>query len=428
MKRSIKQIKEGIKLHVLETGLFKTNIVSMFLTMPLERENVTENAMIPAILKRGSTSMPTQEEISKALENMYGATFNCGIDKNGDNQVLKFYIETINDQFLPAENSIPMMKETIDKLFDIVFHPVLEDGSFRSEYFDTEKENMRRLIQGKIDNKDLYAFESCISAMYGEKGFGLYKFGYIEDLDKITKESLYRRYESVKNTAKIDIFVSGDVKIRNIEDMILAHQCMIELPERKENYILNNEFTEKKQKVDNIAEKFENMNIVQGKLVMGLNICSQMENLKYVSLVYDTILGGSANSMLFQNVREKASLAYTARSSYVRQKNNIFIHCGIEIANYEKAVRIIKEQLQHLKDGDITEEDLQNAKRHLISGIKAIEIEQDVGIVYYMGQELAKSNVDIDEYIKEVEKVTMQDVQNLAQDVEIHTIYFLKNE
>ena len=426
MRRNIKQIKEGIKLHVLETELFKTNVVSIFLTLPLERENVTENAMIPAILKRGTALMPSQEMISKELENMYGATFNCGIDKNGDNQILKFYIETINDKFLPEDNQ-DIVKDAINKLIDIVLNPVLENGTFKKDYFNTEKENMRKLIQSKIDNKDLYAFENCISEMYGDSGFGLYKFGYIEDLDKITEESLYKRYEVLRNSAKIDIFVSGDIQTSHIEDVVLNNENILKLPERKENYILNNEFTEKKQNVENITEKFEKMDIVQGKLVIGLDINSQIEHLKYVCLVYDAILGGSANSMLFQNVREKASLAYTARSAYVKQKNNIFIRCGIEIDNYEKAVTIIKEQLENLKKGEFTEEDLNNAKRYLISGIKSIETEQDVGIIYYMGQELAKTDVNIEEYIKEVERVTKEEVQNLAQDVSINTIYFLKN-
>ena len=101
MKYRITELKNGIKLHTINTNKFKTNIIAVFLSTPITRENVTKNALIPAILKRGSNALKTQEEISKKLEEMYGASFNCGIDKNGDNQVIKFYMETINDNFLP---------------------------------------------------------------------------------------------------------------------------------------------------------------------------------------------------------------------------------------------------------------------------------------------------------------------------------------
>jgi len=130
---------------------------------------------------------------------------------------------------------------------------------------------------------------------------------------------------------------------------------------------------------------------------------------------------------LFQNVREKASLAYTARSNYVRQKNNIYIRCGIEIENYEKALKIIKEQLEEMKKGNLTEEDLQNAKKYMISGLQSVQDEQDSEITYYIGQELSGKLTTFDEYIEEVNKVSMEDVKNVANSININTIYFLRN-
>ena len=122
MEYKVKEEKEGIKLHFIHNEKFKTNLVSVFITTKLTRENVTKNALIPAILRRGTKNMPTQETISKTLEEMYGASFNCGIDKRGDNQILKFYMESINDNFLP-QNEENMLKTTITKLFEIVFNP-----------------------------------------------------------------------------------------------------------------------------------------------------------------------------------------------------------------------------------------------------------------------------------------------------------------
>ena len=145
-------LKNGITLHTIDTNKFKTNIIAVFLTTQLNRENVTKNALISAILRRGSKTMPTQEEISKTLEEMYGASFDCGLDKTGDNQVLKFYIETINDNFLPNENK-NLLKESIEKILDIVFNPYTENDEFKQEYVEQEKNNIKQMIEGKIDNK-----------------------------------------------------------------------------------------------------------------------------------------------------------------------------------------------------------------------------------------------------------------------------------
>ena len=143
--------------------------------------------------------------------------------------------------------------------------------------------------------------------------------------------------------------------------------------------------------------------------------------------MYNVILGESATSKLFQNVREKASLAYTTRSTYTRQKNNIFINSGIEIPNYEKALEIIKEQLEDMKKGNFTEEDIENAKKYMVNGINSVEEEQDTEVTYYMGQELSGLNTSLATYKAEIEKVSRQQIIDIANKIQINTIYFLRN-
>ena len=176
MNYTKKEIKKGIKLHILNTDKFKTNLVAVFLTTKLERETVTANALISAVLRRGTNNMKTQEEISKQLEELYGASFDCGIDKTGDNQVLKFYIETVNDAFLPQSNE-NLLKKSIENLLDIILNPLAENNAFKKEYVEQEKSNMKQRIAGRIDNKRRYALDRCIEEMYKEKTFGLYRFG-----------------------------------------------------------------------------------------------------------------------------------------------------------------------------------------------------------------------------------------------------------
>ena len=170
MNYTKKEIKKGIKLHILNTDKFKTNLVAIFLTTKLERETVTANALISAVLRRGSHTFKTQEEISKQLEELYGASFDCGIDKTGDNQVLKFYIETVNDTFLPQSNE-SILRKGIENILDIIFNPLMEDNGFKKEYVEQEKSNMKQRIEGRVDNKRRYALDRCIEEMYQEKPF-----------------------------------------------------------------------------------------------------------------------------------------------------------------------------------------------------------------------------------------------------------------
>lgn len=426
MKYKKQEIKKGINVHIINTSRFKTNLVALFLTTPITREEVTKDAVISSVLRRGSKNMQTQEQISKELENMYGAEFDCGIDKTGDNHILKFYLESINDKYLP-QNDEKMLKTSCEKLLEIAFNPVTEGEAFKKEYVEQEKENVKRKIEGKIDNKARFALDRCIEEMYKGEPYGLYRYGYVEDVENINARNLYEHYKKLIDNCKIDIFISGPVD-ENEEQIILKdieeNGNIKQLKEREANFI-KTAIVEKEVKQENVIT--ESMEVTQGKLVLGLDVHLTTEEEKYITSVYNGILGGSATSKLFQEVREKASLAYTASSSFIRHKGNIMINCGIEIKNYEKALEIIRQQLDDIRNGKFTEEDLENSKKGIISVIKGIEDEQDTEMTYYFGQELSGDKMEIPKYIETIQNVTRQNVIDIANKIEINTIYFLKD-
>ena len=423
MKYKDTEIKKGISLHTIKTEKFKTNLIAVFLTTKLTRENVTKNTLLLSVLKRGSKNMKTQEEISKNLEEMYGATYDCGIDKTGDNHTLKFYFESINDNFIAESENL--LESSIDKMLEIIFNPLIEGESFKEEYVNGEKENIKQLIQGKIDNKSKYALDRCIEEMYKDKPYGLYKYGYIEDLENINAKELYEYYKELINTCKIDIFVSGMLD-ENTENVILRNENISKLKDREPNYQIIKVKNENKE-VNKENRVTESMDVVQGKLVIGLDVNLQNDDEKFICILYNSILGGTANSKMFQNVREKASLAYTASSRYIRPKNNIFIIAGIEISNYEKALNIIKEQIEDMKKGNFTEEDIENAKKSVVSTILSIEDEQDTEISYFYGQEVTENKVYIKDYLSKIENVQKAQIVDIANRININTIFFLKN-
>ena len=259
--------------------------------------------------------------------------------------------------------------------------------------------------------------------MYQDKPYGLYKYGYIEDLDGITAKSLYEYYNKMISECKIDIFVSGNID--EVTEIVTKNENIEKLQERNPQYIVNK--IEKKEEVQE-KEIIEEMDVTQGKIVIGLDLHLDNENQMYDVVVYNAILGGTANSKMFQEVREKASLAYTAGSNYIRYKSNIFIKCGIEIKNYPKAMKIIKKQLEDMKNGVFTDEDMKNAKKGIISVIKSIDDEQDTQITYLFGHELTNITTTEEEYMEKIEKVTKEDIIKIAKSITINTIYFLKNK
>ena len=418
------EIKKGINLHIIQTNKFKTNLLAVFLTTPLKKEKVTLNGLIPAILRRGSANKPTQEEISIALEEMYGATFDCGIDKIGDDQILKFYLETIQDEFLPEKEDL--LKKAIDLTLEIIFNPLVKEDAFNKEYVESEKNNLKQIMEGRKDNKAIYALDRCIEEMYPNMPYSLYKYGNTDDLEKINENNLYEHYKSLIKECKIDIFLSGNMEDA-IQNQVLQNECIQKLQPREPKWIVNNEENRKKEKKEEQLVS-ESMEVNQGKLVLGLDILEEKPKDKYVALVYNAILGGTPTSKMFQNVREKNSLAYTASSSFIRQKANIFIKCGIDIPNYEKAIKIIKEQVEDMKKGEFTDKNIEEAKTNIISTICFIPEEQDTELMYYFSQELSGYKMSYEDYIKNISNVSKEDIIELAKRIQINTIYFLTND
>ena len=399
-----------MKIKKIETKKFKTNVYALYLTIPLTKENVTYNALIPTVLKRGCEKYNNQLEISKKLEEMYDATFGIGITKVGNNEVLKFYLESLNNNYLP--NNEDLSKTSIEMLLNIVMNPYLVNGKFDDDYVEQEKENLKKVIESRKDNKDTYATNRLLEEMFKEEPYGLYKFGNIDEIDNITSEKLYEKYkELIKNSEKY-LYIVGDVKNLNIESYNIDEK----------EITISKEFPVKISEKENIVK--EKMDVTQGKLVIGLNTPN---NKQEVIALYNTILGKGANSKLFLNVREKEGLAYSAGSTYLKRNNAIIISTGIEVSKYNKAVEVIKNQLKDMEDGNITEKEMKDAKQFINAGLNLINESSENMIEYRFDKDLYNEEIDIEKYRKEIEEIKKEDIVKVAKQIKIDTIYFLGN-
>lgn len=399
-----------MKIKKIETKKFKTNVYALYLTIPLTKENVTYNALIPTVLKRGCEKYNNQLEISKKLEEMYDATFGIGITKVGNNEVLKFYLESLNNNYLP--NNEDLSKTSIEMLLNIVMNPYLVNGKFDDDYVEQEKENLKKVIESRKDNKDTYATNRLLEEMFKEEPYGLYKFGNIDEIDNITSKKLYEKYkELIKNSEKY-LYIVGDVENLNIESYNIDEK----------EITISKEFPVKISEKENIVK--EQMDVTQGKLVIGLNTPN---NKQEVIALYNTILGKGANSKLFLNVREKEGLAYSAGSTYLKRNNAIIISTGIEVSKYNKAVEVIKNQLKDMEDGNITEKEMKDAKQFINAGLNLINESSENMIEYRFDKDLYNEEIDIEKYRKEIEEIKKEDIVKVAKQVKIDTIYFLGN-
>lgn len=399
-----------MKIKKIETKKFKTNVYALYLTIPLTKENVTYNALIPTVLKRGCEKYNNQLEISKKLEEMYDATFGIGITKVGNNEVLKFYLESLNNNYLP--NNEDLSKTSIEMLLNIVMKPYLVNGKFDDDYVEQEKENLKKVIESRKDNKDTYVTNRLLEEMFKEEPYGLYKFGNIDEIDNITSKKLYEKYkELIKNSEKY-LYIVGDVENLNIESYNIDEK----------EITISKEFPVKISEKENIVK--EQMDVTQGKLVIGLNTPN---NKQEVIALYNTILGKGANSKLFLNVREKEGLAYSAGSTYLKRNNAIIISTGIEVSKYNKAVEVIKKQLKDMEDGNITEKEMKDAKQFINAGLNLINESSENMIEYRFDKDLYNEEIDIEKYRKEIEEIKKEDIVKVAKQIKIDTIYFLGN-
>ncbi len=416
------EIYEGINLHIINTDRFKSDFIAAFVFTDLSKENVTKNALIPAVLRRGCEGYPTMKDISIFLEENYGSVFDASSDKIGDKQVLQFYITSLNNNY--TFDGEDLLSKNTEMLCNIMLKPKLNNDSFDELYVKQEKETLRELIRSKINNKGSYANIRCIEEMCKNEPYGLYKFGYEEDLENITATELYKQYKKILSTSEIHFYISGNVDSERIENILKAHFKNLDRKFDASKVYDNFEIKECEEKIVK-----EHQEVTQGKLVLGFRIKDHnvLENM-YKFMLYSAILGGTPSSKLFQNVREKESLAYTIRSIYMKHKGIVLVSAGIEISNYEKALRLIKKEIEDIRVGNFTEEDIANAKSTLENAYLSYLDDQVAVINIYMGQRLLGNTQSIDEMINNMKSVTKADIMEMANKLELKMTYFLTDE
>lgn len=421
MEKDVKKINLGknINLTLVPASKFKSNLISIYIQRLLDREEVTKNALLPSIITSGSEKYPSLREISNKLDDLYGASMVGDAVKRGERQVLTFKILSTNERYLDEK----LLIEVIDFFNEVINHPLLVGGGFNKEYLEIEKVNLKDRIQGVINDKGRYALERAFEEMCEGERYSISEYGYEEDLEKINSVDLYNHYKEILKTSPIDIVIEGDFNEDEIIEIIskkftFERDNIIDIP--RENF---------KKEIKNVKTVEENMDIAQGKLIMGYRTNVDFADVKkYYSLVVaSNILGGGPHSKMFINIREKESLCYYIYSSIEKYKGILFISSGIEAKNYEKTVELVKAQLESLKKGDISDYELESSKSALISSMQSLADSIGGMSDFYFAQDMSKTNSSVKDIIDYVGNVTVDDIVTSLENIELDTVYFLRN-
>ncbi len=409
------QLANGVNIRLLDARQFKTNRITLFFHIPIKREYVTNISLLRQVMKRGSKNFPTLTDLAVKLEDLYGASLSGGIRKKGDGELFYFTIEYIADKFV-GEN---ITHEAANLLNEVVFNPLIKDNGFSEDYLNQEKNNLKNYIEGIINDKREYAQLRCISEMFKDEPYGIFEYGYTEDFDSITPQSLYEFYKKIINEARIEIFVSGTFDHTSVVEEI--KQAFDISPRNYEEF--ETPIAKSPLEIKKITEK---MDVTQSKLCMGLSCNIGYNDSDYYALVlYNCIFGGSPFSKLFNNVREKLSLAYYVFSRVDKMKSFMLISSGIETENYQAAYDEIMSQNQKMLCGEISDDEITAAKKALATSFNSMK--DSIGAMedYYMSQLICKTDDSLDDIIEKINKITLDEVVAAGKKIELNTLYFL---
>ena len=423
LKYISENIKNGIRLNTLKTNRFKTNLLTINIITPLREETASKFSLLTDVLTAASEKYPSLVELGKKMADLYSASVNAFVQKRGENQIVVFELSLINNEY--AYDGVNLFDEGTKLLSEVMLKPYLKDGKFDEEIVEREKKNLADSMREKINNKASYANDRCGEIMCEGEAFALDANGTLEALEAVTVDSLMEAYNDLLRKYPIEIFYAGCMSHEDVKEYINKN---IALPQG-ERTIVSQTVAKEAGELKEVEESFD---VSQGKLILGFRtnfVPKEDEELLAIQLFCD-IFGSSPTSKLFMNVREKLSLCYYCRPIYTALKGVMLVSSGIETSNYEKAKTAILGELEAMKKGEITEEEMENGKKALINSFKMVT-DSLGGVISWGAVRRLYTDGRIatpEEFAEKVNAITKENVVEVANRLKLDTVYLLKGE
>lgn len=403
--------KSNYNLYIIRSQKFKTIKVKLLYKRPIKKEEITIRNFLNDILINSSEEYKTSREIEMQTQELYDFGIGSQSFKSGNYHVISYNANFLNEKYTEPG----MINKSLEFMLSLIYKPNVKNNKFDNTYFKIIKRAIEESIDSEKDNPDRYSVLK-LDEMLDSKTLSYKAVGYKDDLKKITPSNLYDYYKSVLENDRLDIFIVGDIKDNIVE---IFDEYIPKRPNKK--YEIKHYLDIDKLKY---KEKSEKQNISQSKLALGY----KTENLSffelhYVLMIYALILGGSPDSKLFKNVREKNSLCYYINASANTISKTLYITAGINKKNYDKTVKLIKEQVSEMNN--VTEAELNKAKKSFINGCREIFDGEGSIINAFISKEYLNTDLP-KERIKKINKVTINDIKKLNKKINLDSIFFLE--
>lgn len=418
MKAARIQLADGVYLTYLPARKFKTSLLSAQFVTPLRQETAAAWALLPAVLRRGTVRYPDLGALSAQLDRLYGASVEYTIRKKGENQCVGFVASFIDDSFAPGGEKL--LEPAADLVGELICDPVTERGRFVSAYFESEKTNLIDAIRSQINDKRDYASARLLQEMCAGEPYGVGRLGDEKSAEKLQMKKLYAQYGELISTARLELIYIGSADLDRVRQALAS--AFATLPRDGIRDIATAAPHPARSQVRTVTEE---MDVTQGKLGMGF-ACGSAD---YSALLLgNTLFGGSSNSKLFLNVREKMSLCYYASSAYHRQKGLITVSSGIEFADYQRAYDEILRQLEAVRKGELEDWELDGARSTLLNAYASMGDSQGKLENFYLGQAATGQSESPEDLAAQLRAVTAERVFQAMETVTLDTVYFLKGK
>ena len=416
------RLAEGVHLTYLPARKFKTSLLSAQFVTPLRRETAGANALLAAVLRRGTVSCPDMGALSAKMDNLYDASIDYTVRKKGENQCVGFVASFIDDRYAPGGERL--LEPAAALLGELICDPVTYHGRFVPEYFESEKTNLLEAIRSLINDKRDWADSRLLRALCDGEAYAVPRLGDEETVDKLQALKVYTQYRDLISTAPLEIIYSGSADLERVKQALAA--AFATLPREEVRVISTAAPHVCRESVQHVEDVLD---VTQGKLAMGFRTGIDAWDEDYPALMLlNAVYGGTTTSKLFLNVREKLSLCYYASSGLMKYKDVMLVSSGVEFSKVGQAQDEILAQLQACKDGGFTDDELEWARRSVVSTLMTTLDAQSRLEDYWLGQAAAGLTEAPDELAQRVERTTRAQVQAAAQKLALDTVYFLKGK
>ena len=412
------ELAPGITLRHYRDSRFKQGCLSFQLVRPMKKEEAAMNALLSAVLLRGTKYHPTLRSITEGLDELYGASVSTLVRRVGDYQTVGFFCGFMEDRFaLPGDEILAPM---IRFLEEILLDSPLEQEGFMEAFVESEKKNLIATMESELNDKRAYAMGQLLKILCSADTFGLHRLGEKEDVPGITPRGLYNHYQTILRESPIEVFYVGSAPAETVKALLepiwqRLKRESVSLPPQTGFHPCEGRDAE------------ETMDVAQGKLCIGYTTSITNRDPEFPAMqVMNTIFGAGMTSKLFMNVREKLSLCYSVGSSYFGTKGIVTVSAGIDFDKEALTRREIEKQLNACKEGDITEAELVSAREALLSSLRATHDSPGAIEGYYATAALSGMPLTPAQYMAAVEVVTKEQVAAAARTVQLHSSYFLK--